>query len=89
MQRQGDLALVPMKSRPAGTKGQTRRTAVLEESHRIDARQIAIVDGRVYAKSPTLTHLPGTHPVVQADGWCRIIVGQRAKAWDFAAPTVD
>lgn len=89
MVRQGDLALIPMKSRPGGTKGQLKRVAVLEGSHALRADQIAVVEGRVYAKNPSLTHLPGTHPHVKADGWVRIVVGKRAEFWKFAAPTVD
>lgn len=89
MQRHGDLAIIPMKSRPAGTKGQLRKVAVLEDSHRLEAAQIAEVDGRIYAKNPTLTHIPGTHPTVEAAGWNRIVIGRRADFWKFAAPTID
>lgn len=87
--RHGDLALIPMKSRPAGTKGQLRKVALLESSHRLEAAQIANVDGRIYAKNPTLIHLPGTHPTVEASGWNRVVIGRRADFWKFAAPTVD
>lgn len=87
--RHGDLALIPMKSRPAGTKGQLRKVAVLEGSHRLEAAQIADVDGRIYAKNPTLIHLPGTHPTVESTGWNRVVIGRRADFWKFAAPTVD
>jgi len=89
MIRHGDLALIPMKARPAGTKGQLRRSAVLEESHELSATQIAHVENRIYAKNPTLTHLPGQHPTVTATGWYRIVVGKRAEFWKFAAPTID
>jgi len=89
MLRHGDLALVPMKSRPAGSKGQLRKVAVLEESHELKAAQIAIVDNRIYAKNPQLHHLPGTHSDVNAKGWYRIMIGNRAKFWKFAAPTID
>lgn len=90
MLRHGDLAMIPMMSRPAGTKGQLRKVAVLEDSHRLEAAQIATVDGRIYAKSPRLRHLPGVHPDVEApDGWYRIVVGKRAKFWEFAVPTID
>lgn len=89
MVRHGDLALLPMKSRPAGTKGQLRKVAVLESSHRLEAVQIANVDGRIYAKNPTLAHIPGTHPTVSGNGWYRVMVGRRADFWKFAAPTID
>lgn len=87
--RHGDLALIPMKSRPAGTKGQMRKVAVLEGSHRLEATQIADVDGRIYAKNPTLIHLPGTHPTAESTGWNRVVIGRRADFWKFAAPTID
>lgn len=89
MVRQGDLCLLPLTVRPAGSKGQMRRTAILEGSHRLTATQVAEVDGRLYAKNPHLTHLPGTHPDVEAGGWCRIMIGRRAEFWHFAAPTID
>lgn len=89
MVRQGDLALLPMKSRPAGTKGQLRRVALLEDSHELRASQIADVDGRIYARNPQMRHIPGTHPDVSGDGWFRVVVGQRASAWNFARPTID
>ena len=89
MIRHGDLAIIPMKTRPAGTKGQLRRVATLEDSHRLEARQIAEVDGRIYARDPQISHIPGTHPDVSAAGWCRIIVGRRAQFWNFAVPTID
>lgn len=89
MVRHGDLALLPMKSRPAGTKGQLRKVAVLESSHQLQATQIADVDGRIYAKNPTLKHIPGTHPPVSGNGWYRVMVGRRADFWKFAAPTID
>ncbi len=89
MIRQGDLALIPMKARPAGTKGQLRKSAVLEESHELSATQIATVEGRIYAKNPTLVHMPGTHSTISGLGWYRIIVGKRASFWRFAAPTID
>lgn len=89
MLRHGDLALIPMKSRPAGSKGQLRKVALLEESHELKATQIANVEGRIYAKNPSLHHLPGTHSDVNATGWYRIVVGKRASFWKFAAPTID
>lgn len=88
MIRQGDLALIPVQ-RTSGTRD-SRRTAVLEASHRLKASSIKRADGgRLYVKNPSLTHLPGTHPSVEAQGWYRLIVGKRARFWSFAAPTVD
>lgn len=89
MQRHGDLAIIPMNARPAGTRGARQRREVLAGSHELKATQIADVDGRIYAKDLTLTHVPGTHPTVTARGWHRVVVGRRADFWKFAAPTVD
>lgn len=89
MLRHGDLALIPLKARPAGSKGQLRRVAILEESHELHATQIAMIEDRIYAKNPALHHLPGTHGDVSAKGWYRIMIGNRAKFWKFAAPTID
>lgn len=89
MLRHGDLALLPLRARPAGSKGQLRKHAVLEESHELSATQIAIVENRIYAKNPMLHHMPGTHPDVSARGWFRIMIGARAKFWGFSAPTID
>jgi len=89
MIRQGDVALVPLKRRPVGTKGQRRRLAILEGSHELRANIIAEVDGKLYAKDPTMIHIPGTHSTVEGQGWYRIVVGRRARFWDFATPTID
>lgn len=89
MIRQGDVVMVKMKKRPGGTKGQLRRKVRLESSHKLTATQIADVDGRIYAKNPKMTHVPGTHPDIGGRGWYRVIVGRRADFWNFAAPTID
>ena len=87
MIRQGDLALVPLKRRPA--KGRGKRTAILEHSHKLSAGNILEADNKVYALDPKLTHIPETHPPVEGKGWYRVVVGKRADFWKFAAPTVD
>ena len=89
MIRQGDIALIPMAKRPAGTKGARQRELVIEDSHVLTATQIARVGDRIYAKNPTVIHRPGTHPTVHATGWTRVIVGRRSRFWRFAHPTID
>ena len=89
MIRQGDLALLPMSKRPAGTKGQLRKVAILQDSHELRASQIASVDDRIYARNPQLTHKPGVHAAIEGIGWHQVIVGQRGRFWSFAAPTID
>jgi len=86
--RQGDLALIPLR-RAAGERTPLR-SMVLEDSHALEASEIRFgAGGVVYAKDPRLTHLPGAHPTVVADGWHKIVSGRRAPFWKFAAPTVD
>ncbi len=88
MLRQGDLALIPMRRRPAKDSRIAKRTMTIEGSHELKASSIWH-NGGLYAEDPTLTHTPGTHPVVAAQGIYKIVVGKRASFWQFAAPTVD
>lgn len=89
MIRQGDLALMPLSRRPSVPKV-PERTALLEKSHRLKANIIRRDGDSIYAKNPHLVHIPGTHPEVKGGNrWYRIIVGERARFWRFAAPTVD
>ena len=88
MLRQGDLALIPMRRRPAKDSRIAKRTMTIEGSHELKASSIWH-NGGLYAKDPTLTHTPGTHSVVAAQGIYKIVVGNRANFWQFAAPTVD
>lgn len=86
--RQGDIGLIPLR-RAAGERTPLR-SLVLEDSHELQASEIRFgEDGVVYAKDPTIIHLPGAHPTVAADGWHKIVSGRRAAFWRFAAPTVD
>lgn len=85
--RQGDVALVPIKRRPDALE-KDEFVATLQDSHYLTAEKLA-ENGNLYALNPIITHLPATHPTVSAIGWHRIVVGNRAKFWKFAAPTVD
>lgn len=86
--RQGDIALIPLR-RAAGERTPLQ-SLVLEDSHELQANEIRFgAGGVVYAKDPTLIHLPGAHPTVAADGWHKVITGRRASFWTFAAPTID
>lgn len=84
--RQGDLALVPVRSIPAPEIDSTE--LVLVDSHHLTADKIR-QNGHLYAQNPTLYHLPGTHPTVSGRGWYRVQVGNRAEFWKFAAPSRD
>lgn len=87
MVRQGDLALIPMRKRP-GAPTAPRKRMVLQGSHELVGTAIR-QDGNLYVKNPKMQHLPGTHPTVEGEGWYKVIVGNRAEFWRFAAPTID
>lgn len=87
VRRQGDLAPIPLR-RACGERTPLR-SMVLEDSHALDASEIRLGAGAVYAKDPRLVHTPGAHPTVEATGWHKIVSGRRAPFWRFAAPTVD
>jgi len=88
VRRQGDIALIPLR-RAAGERTPLQMM-LLEDSHELHASEVRLgAGGVVYAKDPTLIHLPGTHPTVGAAGWHKIVSGRRAAFWRFAAPTVD
>jgi hypothetical protein len=79
--RQGDILLVPERSipkiEPSGT------TFTVADSHQIKADEIRL-NGRCYAKNPTVTHAKGQHASVAFKGWCSIRVARQSDAWDFA-----
>jgi len=54
------------------------------ESHRILADEIRL-NGRCYAKNPTMVHAKNQHaPVELLDGWYSVRVAREADAWNFA-----
>jgi hypothetical protein len=87
--RQGDVALIPMSRRPAAPKI-AKRTATVNGTHALKA-DLLLQNGNLYAKSPQLVHIPGTHPKVEGEKgrWYRVATGERADFWKFAAPTID
>lgn len=91
MIRQGDIALIPMKATAHIRKAELedRPGVVLEDSHHLTAVEIRR-NGALYAKNPSIIHLPGTHPDHKnLRGWYKIVVGRRGRTHDFAAPTID
>lgn len=96
MVRQGDMALLPLLVKP----NLKNATEIMSESlvlssndndtgtHRLTADRV-YQNNNLYALNPRLVHEPGTHPYVSAQGWCKIIVGQRGRFWNFAKPTID
>lgn len=90
--RHGDVALVPMSRTPNGEDLELHRIDLQPEdgsaSHAIVADAFR-QNGSLYALNPHLHHLPGTHPDVDGNGWCKVMIGTRAAFYDFAAPTID
>ncbi len=84
--RQGDLALIPVRSKPKGNN--KLGPVLLENSHQLLSESI-IQNDHLYAFNPTLTHLPNVHPEVMGVGWFKVVVGKRSDFWNFAAPTID
>lgn len=83
--RQGDVALVPIKR---ARKGNKCTRLLIEDSHLLTG-QIHRVNGTIYVHNPRLRHRPGVHPEVTANGWHKVVVGRRAKPWEFAVETID
>lgn len=92
--RQGDVALVPVRSIPAAAVPSDKAELVLRGSHRV-------VFGGVYRRDPEtkrrfvdgmvrIDHIPGQHKAIDADGRFEIILGARREDLDFVdANTVD
>jgi len=88
MVRQGDFAFLPVR-KPGADAQCVAPARILQESHYLIADE-ARKNGHLYAKNPSLYHLPGTHPDLEnLPGWWRLIEGRRGRFWSFAAPTVD
>lgn len=85
--RQGDLAMLPV-SRAVGERI-PERVRVLAGSHRVKARSLRVQGGAVYARDPIITHIPGTHATIAGDGWWRVVIGKRGRAYSFALAVGD
>ncbi len=87
MFRQGDVALLKMWETPRAQRISGVERIVLN-SHQLVGSQMR-ENGNLYVKDPVMVHIPGTHPPVGGRGWYRVVIGQRADFWKFAAPTKD
>lgn len=88
MRRQGDFALIPVKRPSVGAVDQSP-TRIMQRSHYLIADKV-VQNGQLYAKNPSLYHLPATHPDLEnLPGWYRVIEGKRGSFWSFSAPTID
>jgi len=88
--RQGDLALVPVRS-PKGDKTNERAASIGSSrgySHLLQCDEVRR-NGNLYALNPVLTHNPGTHRKISARGWYKVVNSNRARFWDFSRTHVD
>lgn len=84
--RQGDLLLVPERGEPKGDY--VGHMMVLGGSHEVNASEI-LINGKIYAKNPQLTHKKGQHAPVAVNGWVSVRVARDAPAWNFAVRIGD
>ena len=87
--RNGDVAMIPVKSVPK--KNVEIRTGMekIIDSHYIYSREIRFNGKKIYAYNPTLRHMKRQHPTQKGIGWYKIMVGNRADYHEFARPTAD
>ena len=84
--RQGDLLMVRERGVPAPEHMIEGRIATVAGSHVVRAYGLAMVDGVLWALSPSLYHAKNQHApaYVAEEGWYSVRVGQEAAAWSFA-----
>lgn len=90
--RQGDVCLIPLKSKAILSKAETiSNQFTMQDSHLLKADEAVMNGGNnIYAKNVNLYHLPKTHPNFEnLSGWYKVVVGRRGNFYDFAAPTID
>jgi len=88
--RQGDIALVPVRS-PKGDKTDERAMSIGSShgySHLLICEEVHR-NGSIYVLNPTLTHNPGTHSTLRAKGWHKVVTSNRAAQWDFSKVKID
>ena len=86
--RQGDLCLIPIKSKPR-SEAMEKTSLLLQESHYLEAKEMRSFNDHLYALNPSLIHQPQTHPDIKGEGWHKVVVAKRGRVHDFAAPTID
>ena len=82
--RQGDIALIHVKSVPAPEVDE--QAVMVAESHEIVAKKFRR-NRHLYALDPVISH--PQHPMVSGRGWYRVMESKRADYWRFAPPTKD
>jgi hypothetical protein len=87
--RNGDVALIPTKkSFKKGVQPVEKGMFRAVDSHWVYCQK-KYENGSLYAFNPTLRHMKGQHPTQKGTGWYKVVVGNRARFHDFAAPTAD
>lgn len=92
IERQGDVAFVPVRSIPKSATPITNGEAVtIRDTHQLTGDLWRDVDGTVYARrGARLVHTKGQHAPVRAKaGLYRVQPGIRAENWGFTAPHGD
>lgn len=92
IERQGDVAFVPVRAIPAAAMPIPEGEAVfIRDSHRLSGPVYRTQDGTLYAKrGAVLKHEKGEHKRVKArEGTYRVVPGYRAAVWGFSRPTAD
>jgi len=90
IERQGDVAFVPVRSLPASAV-LTDNCVTLRETHRLEAAEIYQAGDTLYVKrGARLKHTKRQHKTIRArEGLYRVQVGVRARVWGFTAPMGD
>jgi hypothetical protein len=91
--RQGDIALVPVRSIPRTAPMVDLSTLTLRESHKVLIDGLCFLDrnsGRIWVDGLVqIDHTPGQHKSVDAEGRFEIVQGERGYARFIDANTVD
>lgn len=90
--RQGDILMVPCKSRPKDAEVIDARVVTVGGTHEVHATAFARdAKGIVYAEGPTMRHTKGQHLPVYADsdGWHSIRVAEEAATWAWGVRLGD
>jgi len=86
--RQGDMGLLSKKPRGRGTRF-GKGALIIESSHILRAEAFLVQGEKLYVYNARMRHQNGVHPTIHHEGWALLLVGRRAAAWSFAAPTID
>jgi hypothetical protein len=89
IERQGDVAFIPVRSCPKGAI-QVTGPVRLRDSHELTGEIWTVGDTYYVRRGARLVHLKRQHKTVKArEGWYRVQVGIREEVWGFTAPKGD